>query len=697
MSEQYSKITVNQIDADALADYIVQSKKLVYRQGDLLTSDTNAMDVDSVAGVSSDTIAMAVDKEHRDTVNNALNLNGISASEYMTATTGSGIISNQLNLKNLYGEDLKDLRDELYQLKNELVKNGLVNNNGQYEGFIDYFKRNHYVNEQNLLGVASTVSATSNNEIIVEDTELLEQLKVYDFISVYNKDNKTFDIKQIASINTDTKSVILDSDLRAVVRGQEVEIYKSQGIINDGLYKFAFDADNQVSSEEFHTGLSDDTYNVTKRINESNKGYGTSFRIPEAKQGFVTNVEVCAKAYGAPGALMAYLLDSRDVDKFLNPSLAEFEYNEDKENENPDGWHFFAASKPYTLDAAQGKRYINFDFMQEDGSYPLMSRDNDGVTVRYILVIEALDVNNSNYYDIVFLQHRNSSGDMGDLELNNISYTYTRRSDNSVEKALFADEELNKFDLYYHITTRAVTENEVEPQKQGLYTAHYTAQNVKGNFKANKARLMLRVKREGEWNIVTDSSQPRAYINEVINVVNSNDKNNVKNIEDLRLKSEIYKRIEDRTNELEISEQGPAILGNNINKIKGIDTSTVTTETPVLLKNNDKIYRCGYLVNINAREISFNKETGEYTVGPYDHYMMPLVEVFKDLEPVSNEYSDRLIFECELMGKDLQPKNYNDFELQIFWENRELSTYADIKSSQLGAIKDLVLSFSRGY
>lgn len=697
MSEQYSKLTINQIDVDALADYIVQSKKLVYRQGELLTSDTKAMDVDEVAGVSSDTIAMAVDNEHRDTVNNALNLNGIPADEYMTATTGAGIITNQLNLKNLYGEDLKDLRDELYQLKNELVKNGLVNNNGQYEGYIDYFKRNHYVNEQNVLGTASTVSAANNNEIIVEDIDVLDQLKVYDFISVFNKANKTFDIKQIASINTETKTVVLDSDLRSVVRGEEVEIYKSQGIINDGLYKFAFDAENQLSSEEFHTGLSDDTYNVTKRINESNKGYGTSFRIPEAKQGYVTSVEICAKAYGAPGALMAYLMDSRDIDKFLNPSLAEFEYNEDKTSENPDGWHFFAASQPYTLDAAQGKRYINFNFVQEDGSYPLMSRDSDGTTVRYVLVIEALDANASNYYDIVFLQHRNSSGTMGDLELNNISYIYTRKSDNSVEKALFADEELNKFDMYYHITTRAVTENEVEAQKQGLYTAHYSAQNVKGSFKANKARLMLRIKREGEWNVVTDSAQPRAYINEVINVVNANDKNNIKNIEDLRLKSEIYKRIEDRSNELEISEQAPAILGNNISKIQGIDVSTVTTEKPVLLKNNDKLYRCGYLVNINAREISFNKETGEYVVGPYDHYMMPLTEVFKDLEPVSNEYSDRLIFECNLMGKDLQPKNYNDFEIQIFWENRELSTYADIKASQMGAIKDLVLSFARGY
>ena len=697
MSEQYSKITLNQLDIDAVADYVVQSKKLVYRDGDLLTSDTSAMDVDKVAGVESGNIAISVDKDHRDTVNNALNLGGLPASDYITATTGASIISNQMNMKNAYGNDLKDLRDELYQLRNELIKSGLANNNGQYSGYIDTFKRNHYINIQDMIGIGNTINTANENEIIIEDPNVLNSLNVYDFISVYNRENRIFDIKQIAAIDTENKLVIFDSDLRNAVRSAEVELYRSQGIIHNGLYKFATAAENQLSTEEFHTGLSDDTYNVTKRINESNKGYGTSFRIPAAKQGFVTSVEICAKAYGAPGALVAYLMDTRDLEKFLNPALAKTEYDEDMANENPDGWHFFAQSQPYTLEAAQGKRYINFNFQQEDGSYPLMTRDEDGVTVRYILVIEALDVNNSNYYDIVFLQHQNAGGTMGDLELNNISYIYTRRSDNSVELALNADEELNKYDMYYHITTRGVTENEPEAQKQGLYTAHYQLQNVKSDFTAAKARLMLRVKREGEWEVVTDSAIPKVYTSEVINVVNTNDSNNIKNIEDLRLKSEIYKRIEERANELEISEQGYTIIGNNITKIQGIDVSTVTSNNPVLLSNGDKIYRCGYLVSINAREISFDSETGDYIIGPWDHYVMPLTQVFKDLEPVNNEYSDRLIFECDLVGQDLAVKKYNDFELQIFWENRELSSYSDIKSSQMGAVKDLVLSFARGF
>ena len=697
MSNEYPKITLNQIDADAIADYVVQSKKLVYRQGDMLASDTNAMDTDQVAGVNSDTIAVAIDSQHRDTVNNALNLGGLPASEYLTASTGASIISNQMNMKKLYGDDIRDLRDELYQLRNELVKSGLANNNGQYSGYIDTFKRNHYINIQDMIGIGNTINTANENEIIIEDPNVLNSLNVYDFISIYSRENKIFDIRQIASIDTENNTIVLDSNLRSIVRSAEVELYKSQGIIHNGLYKFASAPDEQLSTEEFHTGLSDDTYNLTQRINTVNTGFGTSFRVPEPKQGYVTSFEICAKAYGSPGALMCYLMDSRDVDKFLNPALAESEYRDDVANENPNGWHFFAASQPYTLNASQGKRYINFNFEQEDGSYPLMTRDADGVTVRYVAVIEALDVNASNYYDILFLQHRSTGGELGDLELNNITYRYTRRKDNSDTPALITDTDVNTYDMYYHITTRGVTENEPEAQKQGLYSTYYSFENQKYDFGAAKARLMLRVKREGEWTTSIDSTEPVVYNGNPINLVNTNTLNNIKNTEDLRLKTEIYKRIEERTNEADISEAVNVIIGSNITKISGVDISAITSQKPVLVSNQDKVYRCGYLVNLKARRKEFNSETGEFTTSDWDHYVLPLTGVYKDFEPVNQEYSDRLIFEADLTDKDLVVKNYNDFELQIFWENRELSTYADIKSSQMGAIKDLVLSFARGF
>lgn len=694
MSE-YSKITLNQLDIEAVADFVVESKNLVYRNNEIDSSSNKAMDVDKVGGISSDVIAVAVDKEHRTTVENALKLGGKDASEYVTQTTGAGIIKNQLEMKNIYGDELQNLKDEVYQLRNELVKSGMIEHNGQYDGFIDPFRRKKYINLQDKLGTADTLTVSGKNKIHVDDLNLYNSLDVNDFICLYNAENKTFDIKEIKEKNDETRVVTLDSDMRDVVKNTSIELYKSKGIIHNGLYKFANDADQQLSDEEYHTGLSDDTYNVIKRINEPSKGFGYSFRIPAAKQGFLTSVEVCAKATGNPGALMCYVIDARDLEKFVNPVSAEADYKDSIKNEKADGFKFFAKSQPYKLDSALGKRYIKFNFLQEDGTYPLMTMDDEKGTVRYIVIVETTSADQSNYVELVFLQHKNSNGEFGDLELNNTTYYYTRQPDNSSVLALSTDDAINKTDLYYHVVTRGLIENEPEPQKQGLYTAKYNFFNAKKDIKAAKARLVLRVLREGQYSTLINEIGNKVFVGQPIDVVTDDKLNEVKTIDNLNLKTTVYNRLKTRAKETDISDTTKAVIGTNIVTVQGINDSTVTTNTPVLTRNGDKVYRCAYLVNLKARKISFS-DNGVLTVDPYDNFIMPLVEVCKDLNG-DKQYSDKLIFETSLIGKDLQSKDYNDFELQIYWENKDLSQYTEIKRAQVGGIKDLVLTFNQGF
>lgn len=684
---KYSKVTLNQLDINAIADFVVQSKKLVYRIGDHTTSDNKSQDVDKVADIDANRIAVAVSSSDRTTVQNALCLNGIDAKEYLTTATGASIATKQDKMEISTSTDISDLRDELYQLKNDLLKAGAIPNYGQYEGYIDTFKRNHYINLQDKI-CDCDFSGTNNDEFIVSQEDL-DKFNPYDFVSVVS--NEIFEVKQVKRINYEKSSIILDSDLRAEIREglTKAEVYKSTGIIHNGMYCFASKPETHVGSQEFHTGLSDDTYNVVKRINVAKKGYGYKFRVPEAKQGYVTSFEICAKATGSPGALQCYIIDSRDINKFFNPAQAENDYNASIKNQELDGFRFFAKSNPYVLDSSLGKRYINFNFLQQNGSYPLMTRDDENETVTYVAIIEALEADSSNYYDIIFLQHKNSSGELGDLELNNITYNYKRQGDNSSEIALSTDDEINKYDMYYHITTKSTVENEPEAQKQGLYTARYSFVNTKKDINARKARLTLRIKREGIWNINTDSLVPKVYNNEVINVVNQDSSNSIKIVDDLRLKTDIYKRIETRKLETNISETVNTIIGNNICTVDSFNTSTITTKNPVLVNNNDKVYRAAYLVTLKARKSGMVDNS--YVESEYDNYVMNLTEVIKDFEEVDKKLSDRLIFEC-----DLEDKGYNDFEIQIFWENRELSAYADIRRDQMGAIKDLVLSFVRG-
>ena len=694
---KYSKININQLDIDALADYVVESKKLVYRTGELETSGIKSHDTDKVGGVSSDLIAVAIDKDIRDTVKNALQLGGKDADEYMTTTTGAGIASKQIKMKKAFGDDIRDIKDELYQLRNELSRNGIIENLGQYEGFTDRFRKNHYINEQELIGLASTVDVAERNEIIVTTNEAFDEFDVYDFIVVVNPETHSFDVKQIAKMIPYSRKIVLDSNLDPLVLDDSLELYKSKGIIFNGLYQFASDDNIHISDEEYHTGLSDDTYNITKRINEIRKGFGYNFRVPESKQGYAVSFEICARATGTPGALMCYLIDARDADKFRNPQQMESDYLKDKESENPNGIHFFAKSQPLSLDSSQGKRYIKFNFMQSDGTYPIMSRDEDSNTVRYVAIIECLDANAFNYYDLIFLQHRKSNGELGDLELNNTTYYYNRKSDNSSDHALTTDEEINKSDMYYHITTRGIVENEPEPLKQGLYTAHYSFQNVAKGFGAAKARLMLKVLREGRFAAVTNSKTPTVYKGQMLEIANTDKYNGVKTVDDLRLKTAIYKRLQERTSTSDISEFCDTIVGNNIVKTHGINTDNITSEDTMVVCDKDKVYRNAYRVSLKARTIQYNEKNGQLEISEYDNYILPLTSVFKDFESNHQEFSDRLIFEADLFKDSMEVKPYNDFEIQIYWENPELSIYQDIKKSQLGAIKDLVLSFDRGF
>lgn len=693
MSEiNYQLISPGQIDVEALADYIILSRNIVFRKGEEETSSNIAQDVDKVGGIESGLIAVAIDKENRETVKNALELNGIPASEYMTLTIGASIADKQLKMKKAYGDEIKELKDELYQIKNQLAKNGMVKNDGQYSGYHDIFRSNSFSHLKDALGIAETYGTDSNDQIIINDQTLFDSLTVYDFIVLENAAIKKFTIKQIAEKKDDGRTIVLDSPVDSGIMSNELNLYKSKGIIHEGMFKFANDAENVIGAQEWYTGLSDDTYNSVKRINISNTGFGYSFRVPEAKQGFITNFEICTKATGNPGALMCYIIDERDVEKFSNATQAEAAYIESKELGN-DNFLFFAKSKPLTISSALGKRYVKFDFMQTDGSYPLMPKET-GVPKRYVAIIECLSADTANCYDLVFVQNKKNDGELGDLELNNTTYNYVRQNDYSSMNALTTNETINNFDLYYHIVTRENIENEPEPQKEGLYTARFKA---KDNFLGSKARLMLRIRREGCFNTLIPETTPTVYTFNNIKLENADTDNGVKTIDELKLKGDIYKRLEERVNEGDISQQVTTIIGNNIVKIQGLGDDYITTQTPVLINSKDPVYRVGYQVSLKARTIEFDANTGNYSIGDYDHYILPLKEVIKDIGKRTDDSSDRLIFETNLFESDAKIKNYNDFEIQVFWENKQLSAYYDIRNSQMGAVKELVLSLDRAF
>ena len=694
-NSEYNKIALSQVDIDAVADYVVIKRKLVYRDGEDVSASNKAQDVEKVAGINAENIANAVDAEHRDTVKNAQNILDGDGHEhpfadFMTVAQGSSLQTKYLRTRNQYGDELQNIMNELYTLRQELARNGFIEDRGEYTGYIDTFRKNAPKHLSEI--IATALPGEEPDEIFIEDINVFNALDVYDYIVLQSKTAQKFVIRQIAEKNVGNKTLILSDAVPNNILADEngIEVYLSYGINDEGMFKFAKEAELAMGDEN-HTGLSDDTYKVMKHTANftPNTGFAYSFRIPEEKQGFVTSFEICAKAYGNPGSMVCYLIDARDVENFRSPIQAADAYETAKESKD-DSFHFFAASKPYVLSSSYGRRYIKFDFLQEDDTYPLMTQDEDGA-IRYVAIIEFLDCDRNNYYDIEFLQHKNSEGHLGDLELNNTTYIYTRQADGSTKKSLTTDEEINAFDMYYHIITRSIIEHEVEPEKEGLYSFHVQTKEA-----AHKARVMLRIRKEGAYAADTEGEAQRAYVGNQILLHNTDADNGIKSITELCVDKQIYQPLELRQMESQISVPVPIILGNNIATFAGKSDTALTVNEPVLLKNGDPVYRAGYHVCIKARKIEFIN--GQIVESAYRHFVLPLTEVFKDFRTADKTASARLLFEANLYRTETDAEDYNDFVVQIYWSNPDMDTnYKDVKKAQMGAIKDISVSFNQGY
>ena len=94
-----------------------------------------ATDTDKVAGISAELIAKAATNadgtlvKDRETVQNALQLGGISASDYLTTEGSESLLNDTYKVSTTLSDELKEVRDELYQLKAELAKQGYIKQN----------------------------------------------------------------------------------------------------------------------------------------------------------------------------------------------------------------------------------------------------------------------------------------------------------------------------------------------------------------------------------------------------------------------------------------------------------------------------------------------------------------------------------------------------------------------------------------
>nr|DAM67517.1 MAG TPA: hypothetical protein [Caudoviricetes sp.] len=684
MAQDFTKVSINQIDMDAVTEAVIAKGNLVYRDDH---SDKKADDVDKVGGVAANRVAKSIEND-RDTVENSLKLGGVPASDYMTVTKGNSLTKRTDNIKSKFGKDILSLRDELYQLRGQLAKNGYVKDIGYYDGFYDCFHDYSQVHlNKELVNTKGVVQGDKNTLTFPSSTDM-EQFSQYDFIAIINSGTGLQCIRQVASVDNANNKIVLDRNIANSVIVQNAEYYvikKSYGSIFNGDFLFARPLETVMGDEEYASGETDDTHREYIKMMKPGFGYATTLKFSEGKTGFLKTVELCLKAYGNPGPINCYLIQADDVDLFKNGQHAEALYAASK-LANDNKFKFFAKTQPKAISPTVDRQYVKFSFKQ-DGKYPILPENYYQNPTRYCLIVEFLEVNTENYYELELINHENN-----DLQSNNIFYDYERQSDTSVKHALTQSDETKKKDLYFQFVTQQKLTNQPSPVNEGLYSAHIYNRRLQ---QASKARVELRIKREGIYETSLATS-PSIITTESISLKRNPKNATINSVHELSLKSEINKPMELRRGDIsDISMPVDVVIGENVIKIKGFNTESVTTQTPVLVNDNDPIYRVGYVVALKAREYKF--KDGALTKGQFKRFILPLTEVVKDVHTYMDGVSDRLIFEAPLYEANQRVVDYNDFEVQVYWENPELSDSSVTKQEQMGALKEITVSFASDF
>lgn len=653
-------------------------QELLRYQFDFITKEDNATDTNAVAGVPAGRIAVAINEDERTTVLNALRLGNLPASDYLTKEDGGQITKNYNKIRTTYSSEIRDLRDELYQLKNELAKRGIVTNYNPYSGFQDAFRNNDPVYLKD--PITDVLEDSMERDEIRIAEYAFKQLDVGDYIVLHMKDINRYHVARVTHLMPNGETVKFSPASAFDIKGKTTDLYKSLGMYDNGSFAFMRPAKKIPTTQEHHSSLNDDTNRHRRNITAPNRGFGYTFRIPNSMfavdgepktEGYLVRLRAKVTRFGTPGSLIAYVINEEDIPNFKNPKQAE-----------EDGI-LIAKSQPVLPELDQIERIVDFDFF--DGhSYPIIRNDETvDKKTRFCMIIEATGtVDNENYYRIMMLQHKNeTTGQLGDLQLNNILYEYTRREGNSDEMSLITNPEINSADLFYSVVTKGIVTKGIIPFREGVYTSKI---NLQEPVEISRARLTLRVNREGY------------YITGNENATSIQDGNNL-----LFKKDPVLGNIYDMQEIAGIGAKNHddwVVVGKQLRKLINQNQDSVQLEKGVFLDGPEQpIYRVGYKVYLKAIRKEYNPHWNEYVEKDRVKIELPLSAIMPDRVKRSEKISDRLIFENEFVNELGEAKYFNEFELQIYWRTEYSAQFDNDKYKEhfLGRIHDLVLSFDK--
>lgn len=621
----------------------------------------SAPDVEQVAGKKSSLIAVAAVNEKgelingRNTVENALKLGGLDAGKYLTIDNSKSLLVDAHTISRINSDEIKNLRDELYQMKSELVKNGLVKDNYSYHGFQDPFRTGHvkYINTPVTRGATVETRATLSDITVVDASDLLvgEYIVVEDagrnfLTKITKKEGNRLYISP--SINGPLSSV-------AVIK-------RALGMYYNSSFLFGEEYGRVISDKEKHIILNDDYGDgesggfALPRLSRPGSGFAVEFSVPRSVTGAISKLTVSLRGAGVPGSLRCYIVDADTSD---GVDIYKMTIDE-----------IINANKVVCVSDTISGHAVTTSFVDREFVFSTPEKLTNKRYVAFIHCLEGTDSNN--YWEIRGLR-RNGGGD---LHTNIHLYSVFN---NTLNKSSKIEE-----DIYFAITTKEVYENNVGYLKEGLYS---TKVELPQGQEVSRVRVELRVNREGLFKVVDNPSSLVIKGGDILNIKNENNKS---------YSGSIFSN--------EASEN--IVIGNQVAKVGTyrVSNTSFSVVDDTYAPPGAEVYRVGYDVVVTAKNKYIDYESVNSPIKYKDSTVVPLklISVIPGKEAgKENSSSDRLIFEAELAmleDSDYKLKGFNDLLVQVAWKSPGVTKEEMYSNPELsGAIYDITISTDKAY
>lgn len=658
------------------------------------TNDANSKDTNLVAGINSNLIAIAAtDKngqlvQDRETINNALNLGGRPEEDFLKTEDAQRIenITNKVSGQML--DQFTYLKDELYQLKEELIKKGFIKDTNFYSGFCDTFKSNNLKFKNAEIFQSELLENTSESTVESIRITNVGEFTVNDYVYILKETNEVYGVTEeehflvkVTGVELSTSEITFAPAIASPLYANSTKIFKSRGNYYNGTFSFS-ELDTNVADEsaDKFVILNDDWNLQNLAIKKSDEGYANVFTMPIEAAGALSKYTIKAQAVGSPGALTCYVLPYERIQLDNNGHML-FE----SIKKEIDGKYIIGISTPLVHSGNTIKEYT-FNFKDETASYPIHIGANTEVSnypvleggKKYCFVIESKMCTEKDRWELFFVK-----GDIDDIKTNNESYYYTP---NTSENPLLdtipeTNISMNRYDLYFKLNTKEIKDEIEIPYTNGIYTS--LDMELPTPLEASRIRATMRINREGLYNIKSPTAiyQP----NDIINVWFDKESQ-------YKIENGLGFNKNDLTNYVD---KETIVVGTNIANINASNGTQIMLDKALAINNGDSIYRVGYEVWAKVNAIVHNPVT-ERNEEVRLKRRLDLIAVMPDGKFKDPRYSDRLVFEVDLKNDANEIIFIKDYELQIKWSSNMEQSIVKANKDLVGRIASLSVTLEKG-